>query len=375
MGAQIAEEINGFSALSGPVTVATEGNAKFKVTFDAADGDVAQLEAHATDAAKPVSVVTRENGWSIEAPIGTNLDTMQAGGTINVTAREECKFTVSGATGTPAYYFCYDGVCGSTTKALEDPDLALGSIKDDNGVAILSLVDGDAGYDSNVFTITLPMGKSCDGLEMRAKAADTDASIGAGGSITKEVDKHNNGKVFKITRAFLQIEEAGNAASLGTDPTTDLTFSNGKGHSALRGASTVVISQKSGQDPCAAHVAAATNAVGDFGLPIYRTLATATYGGAATAGTIGAIVDDSTATKCDFTLQRYVITLDSMPTASNAGTSGAISTIAETTLLYKSPVGSCNVAETTKGTTTAEAPGDLRHRLVSFRTLLEGANA
>merc|ERR1711871_508842 len=344
----------------------TDDAASFKLSYkgemsqdmDAADGDVAQLEAHATDAAKPVSVVTRENGWSIEAPIGTNLGTMQAGGTINVTAREECKFTVASPGTGPKYYFCYDGVCGSTTKALEDPDLALGSIKDDNGVAILSLAGGDAGYGTitdagigtHVFTITLPMGKSCDGLEMRAKAADTGASIGAGGTITKTVDKHNNGKVFKITRAFLQIEEAGNAASLGTDPTTDLTFSNGKGHSALRGASTVVISQKSGQDPCAAHVAAATNAVGDFGLPIYRTLATATYGGAATAGTIGAIVDDSTATKCDFTLQRYVITLDSMPTASNAGTSGAISTIAETTLLYKSPVGSCNVAETTKGT-------------------------
>merc|ERR1711871_364885 len=66
--ANIAEEINGFSALSGPVTVVSEGNAKFKVTFDAADGDVAQLEAHATDSTKPVSVVTRENGWSIEAP-------------------------------------------------------------------------------------------------------------------------------------------------------------------------------------------------------------------------------------------------------------------------------------------------------------------
>merc|ERR1711968_136924 len=39
---QVAEEINGFSALSGAVTVAKEGAAKFVVTFDAADGDVAQ---------------------------------------------------------------------------------------------------------------------------------------------------------------------------------------------------------------------------------------------------------------------------------------------------------------------------------------------
>merc|ERR1711968_31826 len=59
---QVAEEINGFSTLSGPVTVAEEGDAKYVVTFDAADGDVAQLVAHATVGA--ASVVTRENGWS-----------------------------------------------------------------------------------------------------------------------------------------------------------------------------------------------------------------------------------------------------------------------------------------------------------------------
>merc|ERR1719387_374931 len=120
---QVAEEINGFSALSGPVTVAKEGAAKFVVTFDAADGDVAQLVAHGTGTGSAM-VVTRENGWSIEGPIGANLDTMQAGGTINITALEECKFTVSGATGTPAYYFCYDGVCGSTTVDLDEPESA-----------------------------------------------------------------------------------------------------------------------------------------------------------------------------------------------------------------------------------------------------------
>merc|ERR1719379_559989 len=125
---QIAEEINGFSALSGPVTVVSEGNAKFKVTFDAADGDVAQLEAHATDSTKPVSVVTRENGWSIEGPIGANLDTMQAGGTINITAREECSFSiVDGEANAPSFYFCYDGVCGSTLVAAADPTDALAS--------------------------------------------------------------------------------------------------------------------------------------------------------------------------------------------------------------------------------------------------------
>jgi len=345
--AQVAEEINGFSALSGPVTVVGEGTAasggypKYVITFDAADGDVAELGTH-TDGTDVVTIVTRANGWSIEAPIGAHLDTMQAGGTINVTAREECKFTVSGATGTPAFYFCYDGVCGSTTVALAEPEAALASIKDDNGVAILSLhATADATYGSNVFTIQLPMGKSCDGLEMRAK------TIAAGGTITKEVDKHNNGKVFKITRAFVQIEEAAAGAVTGTAATA-FTFSNGKGHSALAKVSTVVITEKSGQ-VCAAHS-------GDFGFPIYRTISAfgTAHGGAAAVGTIAAINTDNcdanaacaANTKCDYSLRRYVITLDSMPTASVTSATYT----ATKTLLYKSPVGSCNVAETTKGT-------------------------
>merc|ERR1711937_972306 len=158
----------------------------FVVTFDAADGDVAQLEAHATAGA--ASVVTRENGWSIEAPIGANLDTLQAGGTINITAAEVCKFTIDLDTGSPLFYFCYDGVCGSTTVAGADPVSAIGSIKDDNGNSILT--DATTDYTSPVFTITMPIGKSCDGLEMRAK------TIGNAVKIVKEVDKHNNGKVF-----------------------------------------------------------------------------------------------------------------------------------------------------------------------------------
>merc|ERR1711871_845328 len=344
--AQVAEEINGFSALGGPVTVVGEGTAasggfpKYVITFDAADGDVAELGTH-TDGTDGVTIVTRANGWSIEAPIGAHLDTMQAGGTINVTAREECKFTISDVSGTPAFYFCYDGVCGSETVGAADPDDALASIQDDNGVAILSLAAADATYATKVFTIQLPMGKSCDGLEMRAK------TIAAGGTISKDVDKHNNGKVFKITRAFVQIEEAAAGAVTGTAATA-FTFSDGKGHSALAKVSTVVITEKSGQT-CAAHS-------GDFGFPIYRTISAfgTAHGGAAAVGTITAIdttdCDANAAcaanTKCDYSLRRYVITLDSMPTASVTSATYT----ATKTLLYKSPVGSCNVAETTKGT-------------------------
>merc|ERR1711907_349570 len=327
--AQVAEEINGFSALSGPVSVVGEGTTrsngfpKYVITFDAADGDVAELGTH-TDGTDVVTIVTRENGWSIEGPIGANLDTIQAGGTINITAAEVCKFTIDADTGSPAFYFCYDGVCGSTTVAGADPVSAIGSIKDDNGNAIIAPTTA---YDSGVFTITMPIGKSCDGLEMRAK------TLGNAGKIVKSVDKHNNGKVFKITRSFVQVEEA--APGTATSGTA-FTFTDGKGHSALAGASTVVINKKASGTLCAAHN-------GDFGFPIYRTISgfTTDHGGAAAVATVAAITDTNANTDCDYSLRRYVITLDSMPTASTTGTH---------TLLYKSPVGSCNVAETTKGT-------------------------
>merc|ERR1711968_152658 len=240
--AQIAEEINGFSALSGPVTVADEGNSKFKVTFNALDGDVAQLEAHTTSG-QTVSVVTRENGWSIEGPISANLDTMQAGGTINITAKEVCTFTVNGDAdaGGAKYYFCYNGACGKEIAGAADPTSTITTeILDDNGDAILATATatystGDVTADPSVpdvYAITLPLGKSCDGLEMRVK------TLGATVEIVKSVDKHNNGKVFKITRSFLHEETAPGTI---TDA-AELTFGTKKGNTAVVGVSTLVIS-------------------------------------------------------------------------------------------------------------------------------------
>merc|ERR1712167_198169 len=132
---QVAEEINGFSALSGPVTVAGEGTKvtatgaypKYKITFATEDGDVAQLEPVKLGS-NNVYVTTRENGWSIEGPVGTGLDSMQAGGIINVTAQEECIFTI-GDTNDGVYYFCYNGVCGATTvTGATNVEDAVGSI-------------------------------------------------------------------------------------------------------------------------------------------------------------------------------------------------------------------------------------------------------
>merc|ERR1712100_953035 len=146
-------------------------------------------------------------------------------------------------------------------------------------------------------------GYSCDGLEMRIQTAN------AVGSITKSVDKHNNGKQFKITRSFLQ-----SVALVDSLLISDLSS-------------------------CDARVAA-----DDAAYPMSRVVSTVTHSGAVAAGTTVAGKADAPATACTYSLQRYVITLDSMPTRSLASNTGS------KTLLYTSPVGSCSVAETTKGT-------------------------
>jgi len=279
------------------------------------------------------------NGWSIEGPLDTGLETMQAGGTINITARETCTFSHASASASAHYYFCYDGVCGSTHVAGDGNDAAvtnaIDSILDDNNNIIL---DGHTSTDNtNGKKIILPMGKSCDGLEMRA---DTPAATEA---ITKDVEKNNNGKVFKITRSFLQKED--NVGEMDAGSGTAFTFNNGKGHSALAGVSSLLISEVSS---CGAVTSLAAETTGDdAALPVSRTLTGVTESGAASTATISGIATSNTdSSKCSYSLQRYVITLDSMPTSSAAGNNA----VAYKKLLYKSPVGSCNVAETTKGT-------------------------
>jgi len=268
---------------------------------------------------------------------------MQAGGTINITAQEVCKFTVTttnsngDAIGTAEkYYFCYDGVCGSKLEELSasNPVNAIHSIKDNNGNQILTVTAARSGS-NKIYTITMPLGKSCDGLEMRVKTAVKTAAI------TKSVNKHNNGKMFKITRSFLKIESSTPGA-----PNADgkFTFTDGEGHSALARASTLVVSDASS---CPAKAST------DYAFPFNRVVTGfdtgKEHGGAAAVVTHtilgdGTITDFSTlaTSACTYSLRRYVITLDSMPTAS--------AHTATKTLLYKSPVGSCNVAETTKGT-------------------------
>jgi len=319
---QVAEEINGFSHLSGPVTVAAEGN-NWLVTFDAKDGDVAEMTALST-AGDGVTIATRANGWSIEGPVGLGLDTMQAGGIINVTAAEVCTFTYD--TAVTDGYFCYDGVCGIlTATALLSANFqtAFDTVLSGGTVVVASLD----------VSVTMPIGKSCDGLELRGSTKE----------ITKTVNKHNNGKLFKITRSFLQATMVSGAGTRLTGATA-VTCAAGA-QSATSGCSqvlanvdSVLISDITG--PCGALVAATDGAA----FPMSRTItAVATSDGAhvLTVGTVG-VASNVATTNCAARIARHVITLDSMPTAS--------ATTTAKTLLYTSPVGSCSVAETTKGT-------------------------
>jgi len=348
--AEVAEEINGFSALSGPVVVTGDGYTtesgntgfpRYKVTFDAKDGDVAQLVAVTTTGT--VTVRTRENGWSIEGPVSLKLDSMQAGGIINITEAEECKFTATGddTTAEAVFVFCYDGVCGSVTVGAADPSNALASIKDDNGVGIFGATAG--AYAAKVYTVTMPAGKSCDRLEL--------INVDPGASMTsfaKTITANNNGKQFKITRSFLHSRLlTGAVQTSGTVITCEDKDGNGAAtptgacHDAVANVDSVVINSLSG---CGVALPATDGA----SYPISRVV-TPTYSvGSTTANaasflTVGATTAASAVagTNCDYRLARHVITLDSAPAETAVGAK---------TLIYSAPVGSCSVAETTKGT-------------------------
>merc|ERR1711988_413547 len=218
---EIAEEINSFSQLSGPVTVdgenvhstASLGFARFKVTFDAKDGDVAQMVPVSTTsgATGTVRVDTRANGWPVEGPVSLGLDTMQAGGIVNITAKEVCSFAVGG-TDNGKYTFCYDGNCGGVVGVKTATMVAaLESIVDNNGDQVLAGVASTSV--ATPYEITMPLGKSCDGLEM----VDSQGTSPTVTTITKTVNKHNNGKLFRITRSFMQSYDTAATYALADD--------------------------------------------------------------------------------------------------------------------------------------------------------------
>jgi len=328
--AQVAEEINGFSHLSGPVSVAKEG-VNYLVTFDAKDGDVAQMTA-VTSSGNTVAITTRANGWSIEGPVGLGLDTMQAGGTINITTSETCSFEMGTLT---AGYFCYDGLCGPVAAGttVANMQAAVQGIKDSNGDSVAGSATVTDPIADDTVIVTMPLGKSCDGLEMRV----------AGQEVTKTVAKGNNGRLFKIKRSFLQQTNMGTtgvvAAANKVDCAAAAQTATVGCHQVLQKVDSVLIQDKSS---CAASVAANDGAA----YPISRVVSSVVTSAGAHqinfATAIDVTGDTDHDSHCIYRLARHVITLDAMPTAS--------ATTVQKSLEYRSPVGSCSVSETTKGT-------------------------
>merc|ERR1711988_502971 len=351
---EIAEEINSFSQLSGPVTVdgenvhstASLGFARFKVTFDAKDGDVAQMVPVSTTsgATGTVRVDTRANGWPVEGPVSLGLDTMQAGGIVNITAKEVCSFAVGG-TDNGKYTFCYDGNCGGVVGVKTATMVAaLESIVDNNGDQVLAGVASTSV--ATPYEITMPLGKSCDGLEM----VDSQGTSPTVTTITKTVNKHNNGKLFRITRSFMQSYDTAATYALADDGGGNNVETYNKDAilcapsdcmGVVANVDSLVVSQISG---CAVIDSAATD---PKTYPINRLITPTFTVDGATSLAIGTSLKTGATTfkndACQYTIARHVITLDSMPTAS-AHNEGSKS------LEYTSPVGSCSVSETTKGT-------------------------
>jgi hypothetical protein len=253
---------------------------------------------------------------------------MQAGGIINVTAAEECTFALGGAT---AGYFCYDGVCGEVAASADDTGVqgAMDSVVDDNGDKLLTTTTTG----TTSVKVVMPMGKSCDGLEYRIPGDVT---------VTKTVAKNNNGKSFKITRSFMQSSTltADNIDDTGGVAIVCPASATAGCHQVLDDVDSAVISDVSG---CGA-ARPGTNDGAVF--PIVRTVTGVAVVSGVQTLTIGRVAADTpanvAATKCATRIARHVITLDSMPTLS--------ATTKAKVLLYTSPVGSCSVAETTKGT-------------------------
>merc|ERR1711916_365325 len=78
---------------------------------------------------------------------------------------------------------------------------SIAHIRDDNGHALIdnTTLTVTTPTEEQV-KVTLPSGMSCDPLEIRGSPTTGTTSV----TITKTVDKHNNGKQFKITRSFMQ---------------------------------------------------------------------------------------------------------------------------------------------------------------------------
>merc|ERR1711871_1761131 len=198
---EIAEAINAFSALSGPVSVTqptTDG--EILITFAEIDGDVPQLTVVDVGSNTDTrTIVTLVEGWSFFAGESARLSHVQPGSIINVTASEEVTFTIAGWSGGNVV-FSYDGTLASAQLAHGNAgtpaniDTAVDAIKDEKGAQKIDVTCSA----SSAISIVITMPKGADGSKLELLPASGSNIV----SITKSVAKNNNGKSFKVKRVI-----------------------------------------------------------------------------------------------------------------------------------------------------------------------------
>jgi len=335
--AQVAEAINAFSALSGPVkvdnvlhgfntNVATTTHAKV-ITFDAIDGDVPQLHAESVGSLTgTLHTTTIRDGSSLTGGADARFEHMEAGGMINITSQETVTFTLPSADTTTVIAFSYDNVMQSGAAAAldgttDDADIetALASIQDDNLVKIIgATTDFVAEWSSPTLTVTLPKGLSGAKLEAHVLA-------GINTKTTKTVNRNNNGKSFTIVRAA---HTKSDLTNLGVFNTAHALMSN------------ELVDLRVGDVLDVTGCSAGTNAP-NAGVTPYTVPITAFTGTVQGVVKIIAAFGGSDGAGCAYSQVRDTLVLDAIP--------DAMTGLVDVT--YTAPRGSCAVTEVSKGTT------------------------
>jgi len=341
--AAIAEAINSFGALSGPVSVARAGALdKIAVTFAEIDGDVPQLTVEKlVDGGNSVvmSTDTMKQGWSFTAGASAKLENVAPGSVINITSRETVTFTISGTWNAGNLVASYDGNVGSVSMANNGAAAGvvamINSIKTESGSgarAKFALVTGDVtSHSASSIVINMPAGVDASKLELIP-----DKSF-AGTGISKSIAKNNNGKSFKVLRTMNQEWDLTTPDASGA---TSITHNKDNKGPLVIG-DEIKASQATAGEKCAYHEDLANTAAivyYDY-LPISAVTSTA---GTSTAYTI-APTEAATAAGCVFKVYRTTLVVDSEPDTFTAGLNSVDMTI-------HGPTGSCSVSETVKGT-------------------------
>jgi hypothetical protein len=357
---EIAEAINAFAALSGPVTVTKDSGvtARWEVTFAAIDGDVPQLsivehndattgtnaaQSDSTAAANTYAVSTLVDGWSFFAGSLARLENVQPGSVINVTSSEVVTFSISDWT-VGNLVFAYDGtVAGAPHTFANRADAAkvveaISSIKDAKGAAKITVTCGTALVTSIV--VTMPEGADGSKLELvPTSATDTAGFLPA--LVTKSVAKNNNGRSFKVVRVEQQEFPLGDPKAGGDESKTSLTYETAS-KAALTVGDEVTISRTAAATPCQYLETADDKSIVDRQS---KLISAVDYAAAPTVVYTFPTFHGKANVGCTFSAYRTVLVVDSMPdTMSAASTGGNIE------MDIYGPKGSCSVSETVKGT-------------------------